>query len=88
MDFNPAPGMIFDAHSAIRVGMLRLARNWAAEGHVYSAINTYREILTRYPDTGVSQAAVEDMLDLALFLEKRGMYFTALNLFHTMEELV
>ncbi len=85
---KPAPDMVFDPHGAIRVGMLRLARNWANEGHVYSAINTYREVLMRYPGTGVAAAAVEDMLELALFLERRGMYFTALNLFHTMEELV
>lgn len=82
-----APDWVFDPHGAIRVGMLRLARNWASEGHVYSAINTYREVLMRYPGTGVAAAAVEDMLELARFLEQRGMYFTALDIFHTMEEL-
>lgn len=85
---QPAPDFVFDPHGAIRVGMLKLARNWASEGHVYSAINTYREVLTRYPGTGVADAAVEDMLELAGTLEERGMYFTALNLFHTMEELI
>ncbi len=88
MTEKSAPGMVFDPHGAIRVGMLRLARNWANEGHVYSAINTYREVLTRYPGTGVAAAAVEDMLELAQVLEQQGMYFTALNLFHTMEDLV
>ncbi len=84
---KPAPDWVFDPHGAVRVGMLRLARNWANEGHVYSAINTYREVLIRYPGTGVAAAAVEDMLELATYLEEKGMYFTALNLFHPMEEL-
>lgn len=83
-----APGAVFDPHAGIRVGLLQLARNWAEEGHVYSAINTYKMLLMRYPDTGVAAAAVEDMLHLATSLQQRGMYFAALNLFNTMEEMV
>lgn len=82
------PGAVFDPHRAIRVGILRLARDWADEGHVYSAINTYRMVLRRYPGTGAAAAAVEDLLDLARYLQRNGMYFTALNIFNTLEELV
>lgn len=85
---RPALGAVFDPHAGIRVGLLQLARNWAEEGHVYSAINTYKMLLMRYPDTGVAAAAVEDMLNLATALQQRGMYFAALNLFNTMEEMV
>jgi hypothetical protein len=85
---RPGEQAYIDAHRAIRVGFLQLARNWADEGHVYSAINTYKMVLKRYPCSGVAAAAVEELLDLACRLEDCGMYYTALNIFNTMEELV
>ena len=61
---RPAPGAVFDPRAGIRVGLLRLARNWAEEGHVYSAINTYKMVLLRYPDTDHKEEAGRLMADI------------------------
>lgn len=81
-------GMYFDPHGTIRVGFLRLARNWKETGQLYQAMHAYMTILERYPGTGVADAAVEDLMELAETFEEEGRFHAALNLFNKIEELV
>jgi hypothetical protein len=82
------PGMYFDPHGAIRVGFLRLARKWKDTGQLYQAMHAYMIILQRYPDTAVADAAVEDLMELAESFEQEGKFYSAMNLFKKIEELV
>ena len=84
---RPAPGGVFDAHGAIRVGRLRLARTWRESGSIYQAIHAYTEVLVRYPDTGVASAAVEELMEMAESLAQQGRFYAALGIFNKLEEL-
>jgi tetratricopeptide (TPR) repeat protein len=81
------PGDVFDPTGAIRVGLLRLARNWKDAGSTYQAIHAYTELLSRYPRTGAANAAVEELLEMAESLARQGKYFAALNIFNKLEQL-
>lgn len=81
-------GAVFRASAAIRVERLRLARRWREAGMPYSAIYAYTQILERYPDTGVANAAIEELLDMAKELAEENKYYTALGIFNRIEELV
>ena len=78
---------VFDPQRAIRVGLLRLARNWQRNGSTYQAIYAYTQVLIRYPDTGAAHAAVEELLELAETLEQQGRFHAALNIFNQLEQL-
>ena len=80
-------GEVFDPRSAIRVGLLRLARNWSEAGRIYQAIHAYTEVLVRYPETGAAEAAAEELLILADRLARQGRYYAALNIFNKLEQL-
>jgi len=80
-------GQVFNARHAIQVGLLRLARSWSEAGSIYQAIHAYTEVLVRYPQTGVADAAVEELLMLADKLAQQGRYHAALNIFNKLEQL-
>jgi tetratricopeptide (TPR) repeat protein len=80
-------GEIFDPRRAVPVGLLRLARSWSDTGSVYQAIHAYTEVLIRYPRTGASEAAAEELLILAERLAQQGRYYAALNIFNKLEQL-
>jgi hypothetical protein len=80
-------GEVFNPRRAIQVGLLRLARNWSDTGSIYQAIHAYTEVLIRYPQTGVAEAATEELLMLADKLAQQGRYYAALNIFNKLEQL-
>ena len=80
-------GAVFDPGQAIRVGLLRLARNWQESGSTYQAIHVYTEVLIRYPQTGAANAAVEELLVMADDLARQGRHYAALNIFNKLEQL-
>jgi tetratricopeptide (TPR) repeat protein len=80
-------GEVFNPRRAIRVGLLRLARNWSDTGSIYQAIHAYTEVVIRYPQTGAAEAAVEELLVLADKLARQGRYYAALNIFNKLEQL-
>ena len=80
-------GEVFTPRRAIPVGLLRLARSWSDTGSVHQAIHAYTEVLVRYPETGASEAAVEELLVLADRLTQQGRYYAALNIFNKLEQL-
>ena len=84
---GPSAGVEFDPGRAIRVGLLRLARNWRESGSTYQAIHAYTEVLIRYPQTGAANAAVEELLVMADNLTRQGRYYAALNIFNKLEQL-
>ena len=81
------PGAVFDPRGAIRVGLLRLARNWKDSGSIYQAIHAYTEVLVRYPGTGAANVAVEELLGMAESLARQGRHYAALNIFNKLEQL-
>jgi hypothetical protein len=81
------PGVLFDPKGVIRVGFLRLARNWKDTGQPYQAMHAYMMILERYPGTAVADAAVEDLMELAESFEQEGKFHSAMNLFNKIESL-
>jgi tetratricopeptide (TPR) repeat protein len=81
------PDEVFDPKPAIRVGLLRLARNWCDSGSIYQAIHAYTQVLIRYPETGAAEAAAEELLILAERLVHQGRYYAALNIFNKLEQL-
>jgi hypothetical protein len=85
---TPEPSEVFDASTATRVGLLRLARNWQQAGGTYQAIHAYTQVLIRYPGTGAASAAVEELLGLAEQCERQGRFYTALNIFNKLEQLL
>jgi hypothetical protein len=80
-------GEAFNPRRAIRVGLVRLARNWSDTGSIYQAIHAYTEVVIRYPQTGAAEAAVEELLVLADKLAQQGRYYAALNIFNKLEQL-
>jgi tetratricopeptide (TPR) repeat protein len=82
-----AHGEVFNPRRAIPIGLLRLARTWSDTGAVYQAIHAYTEVLIRYPQTGASEAAAEELLILADRLAQQGRYYAALNIFNKLELL-
>jgi hypothetical protein len=82
------PGEVFDPRGAARVALLRLARNWREAGSTYQAIHAYTQILIRYPGAGAASAATEELIELAEILERQGRFYSALNIFDKLEELL
>lgn len=78
---------LFSQDGAIRVAQLRLARNWSESGHLYAALSLYSQLLSRYPGSGVADAAAEELLELADRFEQQGHYYAALKLYRKVEEL-
>jgi hypothetical protein len=81
------PGVVFDPKGVIRVGFLRLARNWKDTGQPYQAMHAYMIILQRYPGTAVADTAVEDLMELAESFEQEGKFYSAMNIFNKIESL-
>jgi len=84
---RPEPGEVFDPRAAMRLGLLRLARNWKDQGSTYQAIHAYTEVVVRYPQSGAADAAVEELLGMADKLAQQGRYYAALNIFNRLEQL-
>lgn len=82
-----SPDRMFNPDGAIRVAQLRQAREWAAAGRPYAALSLYSHLLARYPGSGVAEAAVEELVDLAAQLQEQGHAYAALKIFRKVEEL-
>ena|SRR5947209_16948074 len=81
-------GYVFDPQGAARAGLLNLATTWRDSGATYQAISVYTEVLERYPGTGAADAATEGLVEMARNLQQQGRFYTALNIFRKLEELV
>ncbi|ACZ38317.1 hypothetical protein [Sphaerobacter thermophilus] len=82
-----ANGQVFDPSAAIKVERLRLVRRWREAGLTYSAIYAYSQVMERYPCTGASRAAAEELLEMAKEQLDEDRYYTALGIFNRLEEL-
>lgn len=80
-------GEVFNAKTAIQLGLVRMARSWSETGAIYQAIHAYTEVLIRYPQTGAAEVAAEELLLMAERLAQQGRYYAALNIFNKLEEL-
>ena len=85
---RPGPGEVFDPRGAARAGLLRVARSWREAGSTYQAIHAYTQILIRYPGGGAASAATEELIQLAETLVQQGRYYSALNVFDKLEQLL
>ena len=85
---RPGPGEVFDPRGAARAGLLRVARSWREAGSTYQAIHAYTQILIRYPGGGAASAATEELIELAETLVQQGRYYSALNVFDKLEQLL
>lgn len=77
----------FDPAAAARVAQLRLAQDWAEEGRVYAAMSLYAGLLSRYPDSGIADAAAEGLLELADQFHQEGHNYAALKVYRKIEDL-
>lgn len=79
------PTYYYDPQAAARTGLLHLANSWKEAGGTYQAIAAYMQILNRYPQTGAAAAATEELVDLAVKLEKQCLFYTALGIYQKLE---
>jgi hypothetical protein len=77
-----------DPDSCAQHGLLTLAWAWQEAGSPIRAINTYVELLRRYPGTPAAAAAVSDLVTLSEKLTAQGNFHTALVIYDHLECLV
>jgi hypothetical protein len=66
----------------------RRAEVEAVPAGTYSAISAYERVLVLYPDTDAAAAAADGLLDLADTLAKQGKFYTALNIYDKLAQLL
>ena len=76
-----------DALACAQTGLLSLAWRWEQAGAPIRAIHAYVEVIERYPDTPVADAAVCDLVELSRKLTAEGQFHTALAIYDHLEHL-
>lgn len=85
--FNGQQPAMPDPSTLTQAAMMRMARSLHADGHVHEAMETYCQLIERYPDTEAARVAMLGLVDLAQYCEEQGMPHIALQIYGKLEEL-
>ena len=76
-----------DPTALAQAALLRMARAMRREGHIHEALETYCQVIERYPETDAARAGVNGMADLAQYCEDNGMPHMAMEIYCQLEEM-